>query len=98
MIITTGNEVAGYSIEAYLGVVRGLVVRSSSTGLGWSGGNIETFALVCDEARQQAFERMMMHAGELGAHAIIAMRYEATEFMAGMIEVLAYGTAVTLRT
>jgi len=104
MIITTGNEVAGYGIEGYLGVVRGLVVRAPSFGQSWrgslqamSGGNIEIYAQVCDEARQHAYDRMLQHAIDLGAHAIVGMRYDATEFAPGMTEVLAYGTAVTLR-
>ena len=78
-----------------------ITVRSPSIGQGLvgafksiGGGNIEEFAQVCEEARHEAYTRMMSHARELGAHAIVGMRYDATEFMQGATEVLAYGTAV----
>ncbi len=103
VLVTTSNEVVGYRIAAYLGVVRGVVVRSPSIGQGLvgafksiGGGNIEEWAQVCDAARQDAYLRMLHHAEQLGANAIIAMRYDATEFMQGATEVLAYGTAVRL--
>ena len=103
IIITTGNDVAGHRITDYLGVVRGIVVRAASIGQGivgafksLGGGNIEEWAQVCDEARHDAYTRMMDHARELGAHGVIGMRYDATEFMQGATEVLAYGTAVRL--
>jgi uncharacterized protein YbjQ (UPF0145 family) len=102
-IVTTGNEVGGRQITAYLGIVRGIVVRSPSITQGIFGGlqqivggNIEAFAEVCEAARQEAFERMVAHAAEIGADAVIAMRYDATEFATGVTEVLAYGTAVRL--
>jgi uncharacterized protein YbjQ (UPF0145 family) len=103
MIVTTGNDVAGYKIGEYLGVVRGIVVRSPNIAQGLMGslkqvigGNIETYATVCESARQEAYERMVAHAEEMGADAVIAMRYDATEFLQGVTEVLAYGTAVRL--
>jgi uncharacterized protein YbjQ (UPF0145 family) len=103
MIVTTGNDVAAYTIENYLGVVRGIVVRSPNIAQGLMGGlkqmiggNIETYADVCESARQDAFDRMAAHAEEMGADAVIAMRYDATEFLQGVTEVLAYGTAVKL--
>jgi uncharacterized protein YbjQ (UPF0145 family) len=103
MIVTTGNEVAGHGISRYLGIVRGIVVRAPSIGQGFLGGlkqlvggNIETYAQVCEAARQDAFDRMVQHAEEMGANAIIAMRYDATEFASGVTEVLAYGTAVQI--
>jgi uncharacterized protein YbjQ (UPF0145 family) len=103
MIVTTGNEVAGRSIKSYLGVVRGIVVRSPSIAQGvlgglkqMIGGNIESYAAVCEEARKQSFDRMVQHAIEMNADAIIAVRYDATDFTAGATEVLAYGTAVKL--
>ncbi len=103
MIVTTGNDIPGRSVTQILGVVRGVVVRSPSIGrsiLGGLktivGGNIESYAKVCDEARQEAFDRMVQHAEELGADAVIGMRYDATEFTQGATEVLAYGTAVKL--
>lgn len=103
MIVTTGPDVSGYYVGQYLGVVRGIVVRSPGIGQGLLGGlkqivggNIETFAKVCEAAREDAFARMLAHAEELGADAVIGMRYDATEFAAGVTEVLAYGTAVKL--
>jgi uncharacterized protein YbjQ (UPF0145 family) len=103
MIVTTGNEVAGRSIAGYIGIVRGIVVRSPSIGQGILGGlktiiggNIESYAEVCEDAREEAYERMVKHAEEHGANAVIAFRYDATEFAQGVTEVLAYGTAVKL--
>jgi uncharacterized protein YbjQ (UPF0145 family) len=103
MIVTTGNEVTGRSIAGYIGIVRGIVVRSPSIGQGILGGlktiiggNIESYAEVCEDAREEAYERMVKHAEEHGATAVIAFRYDATEFAQGVTEVLAYGTAVKL--
>src|SRR5262249_270526 len=103
MIVTTGNEIAGQSIASYIGIVRGIVVRSPTIGQGFLGGlkrivggNIESYAQVCEAAREEAYERMVQHAQERGADAVIAMRYDATEFGQGATEVLAYGTAVKL--
>ena len=103
-IVTTGNEVAGREIGEYLGVVRGIVVRATGIGRGLigglksiAGGNIEEFAQVCEQARLDASNRMISHAREIGADAIIGMRYDATEFGQGSTEVLCYGTAVKLR-
>ena len=103
MIVTTGSEVSGYVITHYLGVVRGIVVRSPTISQGFFGGlkrivggNIELYADACETARQEAFNRMVEHATEAKADAVIAMRYDATEFAAGVTEVLAYGTAVKL--
>jgi uncharacterized protein YbjQ (UPF0145 family) len=103
MIVTTGNEVAGRSIASYIGIVRGIVVRSPSIAQGFLGGlkqivggNIEAYAEVCEAARKEAYQRMVQHAEDKQADAIIGMRYDATEFSAGVTEVLAYGTAVKL--
>ena len=103
MIVTTGNEVEGQRIAGYIGVVRGIIVRSPSITQGFLGGlkqivggNIESYAKVCEGAREDAFQRMIEHGRERGADAIIGMRYDATEFAQGVTEVLAYGTAVTL--
>ena len=103
MIITTTNDIAGRSIATYLGVVRGIVVRSPGIARGFagalqsiSGGNVDAYTQVCDEARREAFERMIAHAQHLGADAVIGMRYDATEFSQQATEVLAYGTAVKL--
>ena len=103
MIVTTGNDIVGHSIAQYIGIVRGIVVRSPSIAQGFFGGlksivggNIESYATVCEAARKEAFERMVQHAEEKGADAIIGMRYDATEFSQSATEVLAYGTAVKL--
>ncbi len=84
-------------------MVRGIVVRATGIGAGFigglkalGGGNIEEFTRICEAARQEAFSRMTQHARELGADAIIGMRYDATEFSDTITEVLAYGTAVKL--
>src|SRR5258705_2916210 len=101
IIVTTGNDVVGYRIEEYLGIVRGIVVRSPTIGQGFLGGlkriiggNIESYTEACEQARREAFKRMLDHAKALDADAIIAMRYDATELAQGTTEVLAYGTAV----
>ena len=101
--LTTSLELPGYRITRNLGVVRGIVVRSMNLGQGVVGGlkqifggNIQEYIEVCEAARHDAYERMLAHAEELGAHAIIGMRYDATEFSQGATEVLAYGTAVRL--
>jgi uncharacterized protein YbjQ (UPF0145 family) len=103
MITTTGNDVSGHVISDYLGIVRGIVVRSPTIGQGMLGGlkqiiggNIESYAKVCETAREEAYERMVQHAAERDADAVIGMRYDATEFAQGVTEVLAYGTAVKL--
>jgi uncharacterized protein YbjQ (UPF0145 family) len=103
IIVTTGNQIEGHRIQQYLGVVRGIVVRAPSIGQGFSGalssifgGNIGAFEEMCDQAREQAFDRMVEHAGQLGADGIIGMRFDATELMQHTTEVLAYGTAVKL--
>jgi len=104
MIVTTGNDIAGHEIVQYLGIVRGIIVRSTGIARGIvgglrsiAGGNIPEYVAVCEEARQHAYELMVQHAQELGADAIIAVHYDATEFMPGSTEVLAYGTAVRIR-
>src|SRR3954453_10303040 len=104
VIVTTANELEGFQISEYLGVVRGIVVRAQTIGQGIRGafssifgGNIRAYEEVCEQARSEAFARMVEHAQERDADAIIAMRYDATEFAQGITEVLAYGTAVKLR-
>ena len=103
MIVTTGNDVPGHQITEIIGIVRGIVVRSPGIKQGilgsfkqFVGGNIESFAQVCDQARRDAYTRMVDHAEEREADAIIGMRYDATEFSQATTEVLAYGTAVKL--
>lgn len=104
MIVTTGFDIEGRQIAEYQGVVRGIVVRATGIGRGiigglksLAGGNIEEWAHVCEHARMEAFNRMVAHAHEIGADAVIGMRYDATEFSQAATEVLAYGTAVKLR-
>ena len=103
IIVTTGIEVANHDIVAYLGIVRGIVVRATSIGKGiiggfkaLGGGNVKEFIEVCESARHDAYTQMLVHAQEAGADAVIGMRYDAGEFSAGVTEVLAYGTAVKL--
>ena len=103
MIVTTTNDVCGRPVIAYLGVVRGIVVRSPNLAQGFLGGlqsivggNIQQYVDVCEQARQDAFNLMVQHAQMIGADAIIGMRYDATEFQQSVEEVLAYGTAVKL--
>lgn len=104
MIVTTGMDIEGRQVVEYLGVVRGIVVRATGIGRGIiggiksiAGGNIEEWSVVCEAARMEAFNRMVQHAHEIGADAVIAMRYDATEFSQGATEVLAYGTAIKIR-
>lgn len=99
--MTTANDLPGYRVVRNLGLVRGIVVRSRSIigTLGASlqtilGGNISLFTELCEKTREDAFELMLLHAGERGANGIVAMRYDANEVMQGVTEVLAYGTAV----
>jgi len=103
VIVTTGNEIAGHTILAYLAIVRGIVVRSTSFRQGFvgafkslAGGNIKEYIEVCEAARHDAYQQMVEHAKEVGADAIVGMRYDATEFAQGATEVLAYGTAVRI--
>ena len=100
---TTTFELEGYSIRRNLGIVRGITVRSRSVigTLGASlqtliGGNISLFTELCERAREEAFELMLQHAAQMGANAIIGVRYDATEVMQGVSEVLCYGTAVVV--
>lgn len=99
--VTTAFELPGYRIKRNLGVVRGIIVRSRSIvgtiGAGLQtmvGGNITLFSNLCEQTRSDAFDLMIQHASELGANAIIGARYDATEIMNGVTEVLAYGAAV----
>lgn len=103
MIVTTANDLVGYRIVQQLGVVRGITVRSRSIvgNIGGAiqalfGGNITVYTHLAETARQQAYDLLILHAHEAGANAIIAMRYDANEIMAGITEVLAYGTAVVV--
>lgn len=100
-LITTANNLEGYHIVKHLGVVRGITVRSRSL-LGNIGGGIQSlfggklsiYVELCEKTREEAYQLMIRHANEIGANAIINMRYDANEVMSGITEVLAYGTAV----
>jgi len=101
VMITTALELPGYTVTRNLGVVRGITVRSRSIvgnffgGLqSLFGGNITIYSNLCEQARGDACNLMCQHANQLGANAIIAVRYDATDLMAGLTEVLCYGTAV----
>jgi len=100
-MVTTAFDLPGYRVVKTLGLVRGITVRSRSVlgTMGASlqtivGGNITLFEEMCEKAREQALDLMMEHALERGANAVIGMRYDATEVMQGVTEVIAYGTAV----
>ena len=100
-MVTTAFTLDGYKIVRSLGVVRGIVVRSRSLfgniGAGLQtlvGGNITLLTNLCEKTRQDAFDLMLQHAAELGGNAVVGARYDATEVMQGVTEVLAYGTAV----
>jgi uncharacterized protein YbjQ (UPF0145 family) len=100
---TTGLDLNGFRTTKTLGVVRGITVRSRSIfgTVGASlqtlvGGNITLFTELCEKTREEAFELMMQHAAQLGANAVVGVRYDATEVMQGVTEVLCYGTAVVV--
>jgi uncharacterized protein YbjQ (UPF0145 family) len=102
-MVTTGLFLPGYRVVRSLGVVRGITVRSRSIvgniigGIhSLFGGNITVYTNLCEQARQETYELMCRHAQSHGANAIISMRYDATELMAGLTEVLCYGTAVVV--
>jgi len=102
-MVTTALSLPGYKIVRTLGVVRGLTVRSRSIignffgGIqSIFGGNITIYTNLCEQAREETYRLMCEHAEKHGANAIIAMRYDATELMAGLTEVLCYGTAVVV--
>ncbi|MEO6138207.1 MAG: YbjQ family protein [Luteimonas sp.] len=103
-MVTTALELPGFVIARNLGIVRGITVRSRSIvgnffgGLqSLLGGNITIYTSLCERARQETYGEMVAHARNLGANGIISMRYDATELMAGLTEVLCYGTAVVVQ-
>lgn len=100
---TTAFDLQGFRVTRSFGVVRGITVRSRSIvgTVGGAlqtilGGNITLFTELCEKTRAEAFEMMLRHAEHLGANAVIGVRYDATELMQGVTEVLCYGTAVTV--
>tara|TARA_R110000787_G_scaffold107401_1_gene215290 strand:+ start:1120 stop:1440 length:321 start_codon:yes stop_codon:yes gene_type:complete len=103
MIVVTTNDLPGYRIVRQVGLVRGITVRSRSVvgNLGGQiqavfGGKLSIYVNLAETARQEALDHLIAHAGEQGANAILAMRYDANEIMDGITEVLAYGTAVVV--
>ena len=101
---TTTFTLEGFRVTRSLGVVRGITVRSRSIvgTIGGSlqtifGGNITLFSELCEKTREEAFEMMLRHAQAMGANAVIGVRYDATELLQGVTEVLCYGTAVTVQ-
>jgi uncharacterized protein YbjQ (UPF0145 family) len=104
-LASTTFEIPGCNIVQSLGIVRGIVVRSRSIvgnfGAGLQrifGGNITIYTTMCEQARENAFDIMMAHAAAVGGNAVIGVRYDATEIMMGVTEVLCYGTAVIAET
>ena len=102
-LITTSTSLEGYKVVRQLGLVRGITVRSRSILGNMAGGFMTIFGgrsaiytELCENAREEAFQLMIQHARELGANAIINMRYDANDVMSGLTEVLAYGTAVVV--
>jgi uncharacterized protein YbjQ (UPF0145 family) len=101
MLVVTTNEIHGYRVVRHLGMVRGLTVRSRSVvgNVGaaiqiFFGGNISVYTKLAEQTRQEAFDLLVQHAHEMGANAILAMRYDANEIASAVTEVLAYGSAV----
>lgn len=103
MIVTTSTFLEGYKVTQHLGIIRGITVRSR--GLGGNilgslqtlvGGQNTVYTDLCETARQEAYDLMILHAQEHGANAVINMRYDANDVMQGVTEVLAYGTAVVV--
>ena len=102
-LVTTNIQLDGYRVVKNLGVVRGIIVRSRSIfgniGAGLQtiiGGNITLYSELCERTRRDAYELMITHAEQLGANAVLAFRYDATEIASGVTEVLAYGTAAVV--
>ena len=103
MLVTTTNDIEGHRITRYLGLVRGLTVRSRSVIGNFAGGiqslfggQLSVYVELAETARQEAYDHLVQHAQAAGANAIIGMRYDANEIMEGITEVLAYGTAVVV--
>jgi uncharacterized protein YbjQ (UPF0145 family) len=101
---TTQFDLDGYQVVRSLGIVRGIIVRSRSIfgTIGASlqtlvGGNITLLTNLCEKTREDSFDLMLQHAAQLGANAVVGVRYDAAEVMQGVTEVLAYGTAVIVQ-
>lgn len=103
MIVTTTNDLAGHRVVRHIGLARGVTVRSRnaiSDAIGgvqsMLGGRVGAYVKLAEAARQEAYEELIAHAHDMGANAILAMRYDANEIMPGVTEVLAYGAAVVV--
>jgi uncharacterized protein YbjQ (UPF0145 family) len=101
MLVTTSTGLEGYKVTDHLGIVRGITVRSRGIGGNFLGGlqtlvggRNSVYTDLCEQSRQEAYDLLMLHAQQVGANAVINMRYDANEVMQGVTEVLAYGTAV----
>jgi len=101
MLVSTSFDIPGHRTVKHIGVVRGITVRSRSVVGNFAGGiqslfggKLSVFVSLAETARQEAYEHLCSHAAEVGANAVIGMRYDANEIMEGITEVLAYGTAV----
>jgi uncharacterized protein YbjQ (UPF0145 family) len=102
-MVTTAFELDNYKVKENKGIARGIIVRSRSIvgniGAGIQtlfGGNITIYSELCEKAREDAYELLLAHAADMGANAVIGFRYDTTEIMQGVTEVLAYGTAVAV--
>lgn len=105
LIVTTTFDVEGYRVRRYLGIVRGIIVRAPTIPQGILGGlksivggQIGAFTTMCEQTRQQAYDKMIDHARKLGANAVVGLRYDASDLGSNLraTEVLCYGTAVVL--
>jgi uncharacterized protein YbjQ (UPF0145 family) len=103
MLVTTTFDFQGYKIVEYKGLVRGIIVRAPTIAQGIVGGlknivggRIGAYTEMCEQARQQAYDSMIAHAQEIGANAIVGVRYDASEVVSSATEVLCYGTAVVI--
>ena len=103
MYVTTTNDLPGFRVTRHIGLVRGVTVRSRnvvSDAIGgvqsMIGGRVGAYVKLAEAARQEAYDELVAHARDMGANAILAMRYDANEIMPGVTEVLAYGTAVVV--
>lgn len=101
ILTTTSNELVGYQVMQQLGIVRGIVVRSPNIAQGFLGslkmiigGRNQAYTQVCERTREEALNALIEHAMQRGANALLAVRYDAIEFLQGATEVIAYGTAV----
>jgi uncharacterized protein YbjQ (UPF0145 family) len=101
MLVTTSTSLEGYKVTDQLGVIRGITVRSRGIGGNFLGGlqtlvggRNSVYTDLCEQSRQEAYDLLILHAQQVGANAVINMRYDANEVMQGVTEVLAYGTAV----